>query len=253
MSPAPPARALILTCEHAGAQVPARYRACFIGARAQADLASHRGCDLGAGWLAERLAQRLGAPLFRARVTRLVVDLNRSLHHRRLLSEYTAGLPADERAHILAHYYHPYRERVGAAVAAGAGAATEVTEAGSAPGLVHLSIHSFTPALEGAVRAVDVGLLYDPARASERELCRRWQAALQTAAPGLRVRRNQPYRGVADGFTTALRKRFSADRYAGVELEVNQALVAAPSPRRRALAETLSASLLSALSVPAPG
>ena len=34
--------------------------------------------------------------------------------------------------------------------------------------------------------------------------------------------RNRPYRGTADGLTTALRSRYLPSRYFGIELEVNQ-------------------------------
>ena len=75
------------------------------------------------------------------------------------------------------------------------------------------------------MRKADIGLLYDPSRPGERALCQRWQASLKTKAPGLTIRRNYPYTGKADGFTTYLRRRFPTDRYAGIELEINQKYV----------------------------
>jgi len=66
--------------------------------------------------------------------------------------------------------------------------------------------------------------------------------------PGLRVRRNYPYRGAADGLTTHLRRQLGP-RYLGVELEINQALLLgaqAPMVRlTRALLETLREQLVS--------
>jgi len=100
--------------------------------------------------------------------------------------------------------------------------------------VIHLASHSFTPVLDGVVRNADIGLLYDPARPGEVELCRRWQAKLEARAPGLRVRRNYPYTGRSDGFTAWLRRRFPADRYVGIELEINQQQLA--SGRRHWLA-----------------
>ena len=41
-------------------------------------------------------------------------------------------------------------------------------------------------------------------------------------APGLRLRRNYPYRGGGDGLATLLRKRYDQDAYIGIELEVSQ-------------------------------
>jgi hypothetical protein len=63
---------------------------------------------------------------------------------------------------------------------------------------------------------------YGPVRPGEVELCRHWQAAIREFAPILKVRRNYPYAGKADGLTAHLRRRFPPDEYRGIELEVNQ-------------------------------
>ena len=109
--------------------------------------------------------------------------------------------------------------------------------------VVHLAVHSFTPTLGRVARRADVGLLYDPRRAHERELCVRWQGALGPAS-GLLVRRNYPYRGTSDGLTTALRRAHPASAYVGVEIELNQRLLATrPGIRNvaRALLDSLKA------------
>jgi predicted N-formylglutamate amidohydrolase len=93
--------------------------------------------------------------------------------------------------------------------------------------VIHVSSHSFTPILNGQVRRAVVGLLYDPGRNGEAELCARWKATLSEYAPTLRVRRNYPYYGKAAGLTAQMRRCFSADTYVGVELEVNQSIVIA--------------------------
>jgi predicted N-formylglutamate amidohydrolase len=108
-------------------------------------------------------------------------------------------------------------------------------------------VHSFTPRWKGRVRAVDVGLLHDPARAIERELVERWLDALRRAQPALRLRRNRPYLGTTDGLTTALRGRLDARRYAGIELEVSQRITLGPPQRWRALRADLAGALAGAL------
>jgi hypothetical protein len=60
--------------------------------------------------------------------------------------------------------------------------------------------------------------------------------------PGLRVRRNAPYRGSADGLTRALRDELPASRYLGFEIELNQRWIATAA-QRRALAAALAAHL----------
>jgi predicted N-formylglutamate amidohydrolase len=91
--------------------------------------------------------------------------------------------------------------------------------------VLHVASHSFTPVLGEAVRNADVACLYDPRRPAESGLARHWLTALARRAPSLRLRRNYPYRGRADGLAALLRKRYPDAAYAGIELEVNQARV----------------------------
>jgi predicted N-formylglutamate amidohydrolase len=209
---------LVVTCEHASSAVPARYAEAF---RAwSAALAGHRGHDAGSLQLAQYLARRLRAPLFAGRYSRLLVDLNRSAHNRAVLSPPARALPAAERERIMTEHYQPFRRAVRETIA-------RKIEDGRR--VLHLSVHSFTPVLAGRRREADVGLLYDPSRRFERALSLALQRSLRKLSPGLRVRRNYPYRGVTDGHTTALRKVFPVSRYAGIEIEVNQAIVDGPA------------------------
>ena len=218
---------LVLTCEHGGNRVPARYRGLFASRRARAALASHRGHDIGALTVARALQRRFGVPLVHSTVTRLLVDLNRSVGHAGLFSEFVIDLSGAERERVLAAHYHPHRVAVEQTVA-------EHLRHGRCT--LHLSVHSFTPRLGGQTRVADLGLLYDPRRAGEREFCARWKAALVAGDAGLRVRRNYPYRGKDDGLTTALRRHFGLAGYLGVELEINQALLGgAPGDRQRVI------------------
>jgi predicted N-formylglutamate amidohydrolase len=201
----------LVSCEHGGNRIPARYREFFTGFGPQ--LSSHRGYDAGALSMARDLARALGSPLFVATTSRLLIDLNRSIGHPRLYSEATRLAPTAVRREILERYYLAYRNEVELAIAKAAAEGSRV---------VHISSHSFTPVLDGRVRNADIGLLYDPSRNGELELCRRWQASLRTHVPGLNIRRNYPYAGKADGFTAYLRRRFPDDAYLGIELEINQ-------------------------------
>ncbi len=210
-------RAVVITCEHGGNRVPARYRKCFVGA--EETLVSHRGWDPGALKLAREFATVIAAPLFSATVTRLLVELNRSPGHRKLFSEFTESLPVDEKGKLLVDHWQPYRDEVQQAISEAIGTTGRV---------LHLSVHSFTPIWNGEFRKTDVGLLYDPRRGSELDFCRRWGRAISVAEPELTVHRNAPYRGTSDGFVTALRRQFSGDVYTGLELEVNQKYFLSP-------------------------
>lgn len=225
----------IITCEHGGHAIPRPYRPLFKGHEAL--LATHRGYDLGALGYARKLAARLDAPLYSATTSRLLADLNRTPGHPRLFSKITRVLDPATRQNILDTYHAPHWQRVHAAV-------KEHLDAGQ--WVVHIACHSFTPVLDGRVRDMDVGLLYDPRRTAERRFCDVWKEGLVARAPHLRVRRNAPYKGVSDGLATHLRTVFPG-RYLGIELELNQRDCIENRSRWRALCAAVIESLAQTL------
>lgn len=247
--------AVIVTCEHGGNTVPARYAGLFDAHRDLLD--SHRGWDPGALELARRFSRALDAPLHYATTTRLLVELNRSEHHPSLFSIVTKQCPKTTKQEILNRYYRPYRDAVEAAIARRTRRRLTV---------LHLSVHTFTPVLDGTTRRADVGVLYDSGRAAERRFCDQWReellgrlnadrggsgAARERSGPHSdrpwTVRRNYPYKGSADGFTTYLRTRFPPSRYLGLELEVNQRFPLQDSNEWFRLQRTLVRSLAAVL------
>jgi predicted N-formylglutamate amidohydrolase len=205
---------LLLTCEHGGHRVPA---ACAARFRGHHDvLTSHRGWDLGALVVARQLARAFGVPLLAATVSRLVVDLNRSPEHPRVISELLGELSASERARLLTQLHRPHRHQVERAVARLRQRGAEV---------LHIAVHSFTPVLDGVERRADIGVLFDPSRRAEGAFHRRWKRGFAAAAPAWKVLANHPYRGTSDGLTTTLRRQFPRG-YLGIELELNQRLFA---------------------------
>jgi predicted N-formylglutamate amidohydrolase len=204
---------LLLSCEHASPLIPEPYGELLAGARHLLD--SHLGFDIGAATVCRGL-EGLAEAAFYGGCSRLLIDLNRSLHHRGLFSEFSRHLSRAAKDEIVARYYTPFRNAVLVAVE---------RALGQHRGLAHIAVHSFTPILNGVVRSNDFGLLYDPRRQGEKELARRLMAAMRTTDPELSIRMNSPYRGVADGHTTALRRRFGDGGYLGLEVEINQNLV----------------------------
>lgn len=207
---------LILTCEHGGNDIPAPYTPLF--EKEEALLQSHRGYDIGALELYHKL-EPLADKSFHTTTSRLLVELNRSLHHRALFSEVTQQLPEHERKQIINSYYTPYREQVETLI-------QDFIQAGRR--VLHLAVHTFTPVLGTVHREGDIGLLYDPKRKAEQQFCRTWKKLLELQDPNLIVRFNYPYLGISDGFPTYLRKRFGQHDYIGIELEVNQKFVQQP-------------------------
>lgn len=200
----------VLTCEHGGNIVPTAYAPLFRGY--EEVVASHRGYDIGAKDLFDEL-KALAPISFFSETTRLLVELNRSLHSKTLFSSNTDDLPVREKERLLEKHYYPYRQAV-------EGKIQELTKSGER--VLHISVHSFTPVLEGIERQADIGLLYDPTREFEKSICRQWKVQIQKLQPSLKVRYNYPYLGISDGFPTYLRRKFPEEQYSGIELEVNQ-------------------------------
>ncbi|MDX1645792.1 MAG: N-formylglutamate amidohydrolase [Longimicrobiales bacterium] len=207
--------AVVVSCEHGGNQIPPEYAHCFASPTARRALAGHRGWDPGSEAAARAFASALRAPLVVQRVSRLLVDCNRSLHHPRLFSEFSRVLGPEERNAVIERFWRTHRERVHAAVD---DAPTEAL-------VVHVGIHAFTPVWKGRRRATEVGLLFDPRRPSEAELARRWRGYMRSVRSRA-IHLNRPYRGWTDGLTTTLRSVLPPDRYLGVELELSHALTA---------------------------
>jgi predicted N-formylglutamate amidohydrolase len=232
--------ALVVTAEHGGNRVPRPYRDLFRDAGPL--LGSHRGWDPGSLDLARRIADRLDAPLVSSTVTRLLVDLNRSAHNPRVFSEITRRLDRPDRHELLRRWHRPHWGAAERAVADALAGADRV---------VHLAIHTFTPELGGVVRRPDIALLYDPRRDGERGLAARWVRLLrERVRQGARdrvVARNDPYRGTADGLTTALRRVHPDPAYVGIEIEVNQRHLGAGGRFPSWVADALSGTVRSAL------
>ena len=217
----------IVTCEHAGNSVPLNYAHLFHGK--EEILQSHRGWDPGAVEVAMALSKELSAPFFICETTRLLVEPNRSLHSEALFSEYSQSLTDAEKNHLLEIYYHPHRNAV------------EQLIRNSSDGMLHLSIHTFTPVWDGCERTIDLGLLFDPDRSNEAKVCQDYRTKLKKSLPAMNIEFNAPYKGIDDGFTTYLRTQFDNDRYLGIEIEINQKFVG--TEKLKAISKALSASL----------
>jgi predicted N-formylglutamate amidohydrolase len=201
----------ILTCEHGGNEIPEEYE--YLFNKTPEVLKTHRGLDIGALVLFEKLKAIKADSSHFSTTSRLLVELNRSRNHKSLFSEYTKPLQKIVRRHILTKYYTPYRNTVYAQIYKWVSKGNRV---------VHISVHTFTPIFEGKERKVDIGLLFDPKKKAEKEFCAGWKSEMKALNSNFTVKFNEPYLGKSDGFTTFLRKEFDDSSYAGIELEVNQ-------------------------------
>lgn len=204
----------IFSCEHGGNEVPKDFQHLFKDT--DEILSSHRGWDPGSFELAQALAKETNSELFSYTFTRLFIELNRSIGHPKLFSEFTRSLSKPERQTIVEKYYRPHRDKVIEAIKQNSSRNRQT---------IHISVHTFTPVFDEKERNFEIGLLYDPSRTLEKNACQTWKRLLKKNIPGSRIRMNQPYKGTSDGFTTFLRKIFDEKMYLGIELEVNQKLI----------------------------
>jgi len=213
---------LLVTCEHGGNDVPEHLRRYFHTPEAKRSLSSHRGYDPGSLVVARQIAERLQAPLEFSTISRLVVDLNRSLGSPQLFSKFIMDEDQATHQQILDSYYHPYRQRVTQWVA---------QQTPQHHVAIHFSVHTFTPRFRGQRRHFEMGVLFDPQRRQENRLCK--QLIQRLNAPRFRVFANQPYLGIDDGLTTTLRTQFADDHYVGIEFELNNRISKRTDPTIR--------------------
>lgn len=204
-------RKILVSCEHADKIIPKAYQHLFTNGGE--DLLSHKGYDPGSFELGKYVARELHAPLYYQKVSRLLIEMNRSLYSNELFSVYSKDLPSDIKKELIAKYYTPYRGEVEDKI-------IELLNQGEK--VLHLSMHTFTPSLNGVERIVDVGILCDEEKKLELDFSNDWKDKLTTQLPDKLTMINMPYNGADDGFTTYLRNKYNQTDYLGIELEINQ-------------------------------
>jgi predicted N-formylglutamate amidohydrolase len=148
---------LLLVCDHAGKAVPAALHGLGVP---EAELDRHIGWDIGAARVTEGLVTRLNAQAVLSVYSRLVVDCNRWPDSPTLMPTVSDGTPVPAnhdlteaaRALRMEALYQPYHAAIAARCAA-------IQARGQVPVLV--SIHSFTPRMNGFKRPWQVGVLWN--------------------------------------------------------------------------------------------
>lgn len=207
---------LVISCEHAGKDIPQEYQSLFASHKTQLD--AHHACDVGALEIADYLSTSLSCDVIKTSISRLLIDCNRSLNHKKCFSALTHPLPMAEKEKIIANYYLPFREKVKNLIQ---------NHIDNNRQVLHLSIHTFLPKVKGIMRNAAMSILYDYRRHGEKEVARIWHELLLSQPIRFRVRLNYPYQGRSNGssFAGSLRLAFNEQDYLGLELDVNQALL----------------------------
>lgn len=209
--------AIILSCDYAAGHVPRRFQ--YLFADKTEVLQSSQAYDRGLRPVARHLAALLNCPWERNGISRLLIDTKLSRRHV-LFSPFTHALEEPDKQHLIATYYIPYRYRVFKRIQ------QQIAEGHQ---VLHLALSSFPKEKKGEPINVDIDIAYDPHRLAEKELAARWLESLH-AQTDWHIRRNFPLRGCADGITTWLRHRFTAEDYLGLGVAFNEHLLDTDSP-----------------------
>jgi len=148
---------VLLVCDHASCRFPQALGDMGLDPFARR---CHLAIDIGAGKLTETIAKSLGVTAVIAQYSRLVVDCNRQLMDPGAYLEYGDGIlvpgnrnltqeQKDARADTI---YWPYHTAIDEQV-------TRLRAIGPKPAFI--SIHSFTPVLNGIARDIQMGVLWD--------------------------------------------------------------------------------------------
>ncbi len=178
---------ILLVCDHASRRFPASLGTMGLDPAARR---CHLALDIGAGALTEQLADSLGVTAVLCQYSRLIVDCNRQLMDPGAFLEFSDGIVVpgnrnlhqadkDKRANEI---YWPYHEAV-------TGQIERISALGISP--VIISIHSFTPVLNGESRTWEMGVLWDQDRVTAEIFVHDLRAA------GYLVGDNEPYSGKA--------------------------------------------------------
>lgn len=207
---------LILFCDHAGRAVPEQLGNLGLGSTC---FDQHIAWDIGIADLGRRLSALLDAPLLLGRYSRLVIDCNRHLDDPTSIPQISdkieipgnRGLTSAHRRQRADEIFTPYHGALDRLI-------DDKLSGGQIP--VLLSLHSFTPIMNGFQRPWHIGILWNADARLPVPLMRRL-----VAEPGLVVGDNEPYSG-RDGHGYSMRAHAEARQLSHALIEVRQDLIA---------------------------
>ena len=203
---------VLLVCDHASNRFP---RSLGTMGLDYLDRVSHIALDIGANAVAETLANNLGATAVLCQYSRLIVDCNRELIDDSAFLEHSDGidvpgnqnLQSDEKERRASEIYWPYHNAIKDQI-------VRLKKNGIDP--VVISIHSFTPIINGSDREWEIGVLWDKdIETAEIFLTRLGEA-------GYLVGNNEPYSGKdPEDFTIDYHAESAGLPHVGIEISQN--------------------------------
>jgi predicted N-formylglutamate amidohydrolase len=176
----------IIVCDHAASLLPKILEKKF--GVSQQDMLKHIAWDIGTEDAALYISKKLDMPAFIAAYSRLVVDLNRDPAHAESIPSVSdhiavpgnAGISNAARQERLEALFWPYHNAITDEI-------DDWLARGKRPFI--LSIHSFTPEMDGIKRPWDIGILWN----KEEKLARTFIDALHKKHPEYLIGENEPY------------------------------------------------------------
>ena len=200
---------LLLVCDHASNRFPQSLGSMGLD---YLDRVSHMTLDIGAGAIAESLADKLGATALLCQYSRLVVDCNRELSDNSVFLENSEGidipgnqnLSSSEKERRVSEIYWPYHNAIESQI-------YRLRDQGINP--VIISIHSFTPVMNGEDREWEMGVLWDKDQITAEFFLNKLMDA------GFLVGNNEPYSGKApEDFTIDYHAESIGLPHVGIEI-----------------------------------
>jgi len=205
----------LLLGDHAGNLIPLRLADLGLP---EEERSRHIGWDIGIGELGPMLAERLDAVFIRQTYSRLVIDCNRDPARADAMPEISdrtiipgnQALDKAARTARIAAIHTPYQQAIGAEIA---------RRDAAGQGTILVSLHSFTPAMQGIARPWQVGVLHD---GGDTSFAHALLAAFRSNAT-LTVGDNEPYS--MDLIDYTIPRHAYPERRGYAEIEVRQDLI----------------------------
>jgi len=203
---------VLLVCDHASNRFP---RSLGTMGLDYLNRVSHIALDIGAGAVANALAEKLGATSVLCQYSRLIVDCNRALIDESTFLEHSDGvdvpgnhnLQISEKERRASEIYWPYHNAI-------KGQIVRLKKNEIEP--IVISIHSFTPVINGNDREWEVGVLWDKDPATAEIFLTR------LAKAGYLVGDNKPYSGKdPEDFTIDYHAESIGLSHVGIEISQN--------------------------------
>ena len=176
---------ILIICDHASRTIPRKLNNLGLS---QQDLNKHIAVDIGTDKLGRYIGKALQASVILPGFSRLVMDLNRDPNCKTSIPKISdnieipgnKNLSASQKKSRFDEIYTPYHNEISTAL-------KRIKINGRTPLII--SLHSFTPEMDGIQRQTDIGILWE----KNKRISHKVMKFLKAVCPGATVDENVPY------------------------------------------------------------